>query len=545
MAVLKNLLVNLVAITCIAVIQSVAGAPAVKPFVSFTETMTSTVNLPNTTFTTTHVVTEAAGWHEQPPNLALEVHTVPPHNPGHGPSVDTGVVVERADSSAATWITGTVPMVTVTATVDDGGDLPVATDAEHRNNDQDMTLSLTTSTTSHSSMLFTSIFPDPGIFGHPPPIQTATTRLTAWTTPDFPVVPSVLPDGTKLRRYHAASNTPGLSGAVALPGKIIEGTPTDDPPIYPSTTYTTDSRSHRPTSSDDCPGVGEFGNLLPAASGGRSHFHSSYTSWPRTCLPTNKRSVTLEGRPEIPLTETRQPSPLPSWHGEGGGERPKQPRSIIERQSGGYDFGTSVPDFSTPTPPPTTTTWEGTSTAHRVAATKIIMHTAVMCPIHLPGQPQPLGVGGASLPLETSLLDDTVDRDGATRAPMAAPTDSTITSTIDFVRASTVLHSSNNITSEFVTIPTIQPSPVETTPSETPSSSETVHLVTMTTTITCSTCGPCLMTGIAPGPVTVAHPPPHGGKPISIWNGTMLPFASNTLTTETTTLETSVRGILV
>ncbi|KAK7731825.1 hypothetical protein SLS53_008646 [Cytospora paraplurivora] len=537
MAVLKNLLVA--AITCVAVIQRIAGAPAVKPFVSFTETMTSTVDLPDTTFTTTQIVTEAAGWHEQPPILALEAHTVPAHLPGHVPSLDANIVNERADPSVSTWV-DTVPMVTVRATVD-GPDVPVTTDAEYRNDNEDMTLSLTTSTTSHSSMWFTTIFPDPGIFGHPPPIETATTRLTAWTTPDFPVVPSVLPDGTKLRRYHAAIDTPGPSGAVTLPGKTVEGTATDDPPIYPTTTYTTDSQSHRPTSSDNCPGVGEFGVLLPTASGGRSHLHSSYTSWPRTCLPTNKRAVALEGQPGGPVTQTRQPSPLPSWHGESGVEGPKQLRSIIERHSSGYDFGTSIPDFRTLTP--TVTTWEGTSTAHRAASTKIIMHTAVMCPVHLPSHPQPLSEGGASLLLKASQLEDTVHRDQAARTNMAAPTVSTVTSSIDFVRTSAVLHSSETVTSEFVTIPTIQPSSFGTTPSKTPFTSETtVQSVTVTTTITCSTCGPYLMTGITPGPVTVAHPPSHGGKPVSIWNGTMLPFVGNTLTTEMTTLETSVLG---
>ncbi|ROV97416.1 hypothetical protein VMCG_06934 [Cytospora schulzeri] len=196
MAVLKSLLAS--AIACIAIINSVAGVSTVMPSHSLSVTVTVTAELFTTTLTTTLTFTNGGG--VQLPSTYIPGYPIPGDVNG---AVKGNVLVMK---------TVTVPATDSTSTFSSA----IAATEEAHAGIQDMTLSLSASTSSKTFALSTTIFPDPGIFGHPPPVETASTKYTAMTTPDFPIVPSIMPDGTRPGQHAVDADTTTLAASTTV-----------------------------------------------------------------------------------------------------------------------------------------------------------------------------------------------------------------------------------------------------------------------------------------------------------------------------------------
>lgn len=417
MAVFKNLLAAVVA--SITVKNCAAGALASKSSVSFKNASPLSTSISDAAFTLT--ITSTVGGTGSSLSSILDKHQV-----------------DTTETMASTTTDSNLKDVS------SGG----ATSKEHIDA-EDMTLSLSTGTSTTPQFPTIAIFPDTGVFGRPPPIETATTKYTTLTSPNFPLVLSNVADGTKHGRLgiRMHNTTLGSSITVTIPG-IIDVTSTGGT-VY-ATSKTTLPSSHKSSSSFAFPGMP--GCPPPA---GETHQHHHW-SCPPTKPPVETFLIPLEGREEVPPTATQGPSPSHTWH---GGEVPKlrQPTT----QAGGYSFGTSLPEFTNLilTPWESTSTSISTSMAHQTSTSTVTQPDARF-PTDLLGPPQPRDEAKVNPPLETSSFDGTG------------------TSSIDAVTASTVaepISSKTMLSDGSLTLP-----------------AETIHWTT--TTLTCTTCGPFTLT---------------------------------------------------
>ncbi|KUI61003.1 hypothetical protein VP1G_08185 [Cytospora mali] len=427
MVVLKNILA--VAIACIAVINSVAGAPAGVKLIS-TAMKDWTVNyhsgLPPAITATLEpsilAVDGAVGrvdytdfsWTTLTETMTVIV----------SPVVTTTTVPDKRQiidtATAAPYPPPDKRQVTDTATVapykppSDRSMLGLSSGivtTEGRADIQDMTLSFTTSSTSESFALSSTMFPDPSNFGRPPPVETATTKYTATTTPNFPVVPSIMADGTKLDRCATGTDTTTTA--------LVASAMTVDKVLFPSL---------------DLPG-----GFCHPPQDGEEHPHQS---WPCHPQPTDSLPT-----PELGPTKTSKPSPLEA------------------KRQASYNFGVPIPEFTDLVLAP----WKNFSTANQIS-TMNVTQAAVHFPTNPSSPPQPHIEPVMSLPRETSSTKVIASCSSGTRKPMSAPTNSTIMIDIDEPTCSVQSISST-----------------ETTPVHSSVASETLHWVTVT--VTCTTCG--------------------------------------------------------
>ncbi|KUI68008.1 hypothetical protein VM1G_02841 [Cytospora mali] len=364
MAVLKNILA--VAIACIAVINSVAGAPAGAKLIS--TTLKSWPAITATLEPSTLAVDDAIGhvdYTDSSWTTLTETMTVIV-----SPIVVTSTTVADKRQIINTATVAPYPPPPDRIMVDFSSGI-AATEA--RADIQDMTLSFTTtSTTSDSFALSTSMFPDPSNFGHPPPAETATTKYTATTTPSFPVVPSIMADGTKRdgRAIGTDTTTTALGGSTMTVDKV------------------------------SVPSLELPGGFCHPPLDGEEHPHQS---WPCHSQPTDTLPTPVFGP-----TKTSKPSP---------------PQA---KRQASYNFGVPIPEFTDLVLAP----WNNFSTAQHIS-TRNVTQAAVHLPTSLPSPQQPHIEPVMSMPRETSSTKATASCSSGTRKPMSAPTDSTITIDID------------------------------------------------------------------------------------------------------------------
>ncbi|ROV97011.1 hypothetical protein VSDG_04062 [Cytospora chrysosperma] len=278
MAVLKRLLPAV--ISCIAIINNVTAAPKLKASRSLTETMTVTAELFSTTLTTTLTFTNGGG--VQLPYTPPQPSALSTYIPGHPVSLHIDGAVKRQVLVVNTALA--VPAPEIAAAFVSG----IAATEEAHADIQEMTLSLPISTTSKSFVLSTTIFPDPGIFGHPPPVETASTKYTATTTPNFPVVPSIMPDGTRLGQHavHMHTTTLGASTMITTHSLFYSTELTAQP---------TENATSSPSNLHD-----EF--CSPHLGGMQQHGHSGTH---HSLLTTNNFCLLSDGHQEHPHTKSQ------------------------------------------------------------------------------------------------------------------------------------------------------------------------------------------------------------------------------------------------